>query len=185
MKTSIKQNKKRATLNTFINKNDKLLSALGIFTALTVFSSNLSLKWIGYILSFLFLSTTILIWLELWAKFPKSATTRLMWFENILSYSIMAVIAYWLLAFYEIWRLFLFIPIALILLYLFSIFIKRFSIFNTVFHSKSIHHKKLRYILGFTVLIVVLYISSYIANQLESPISTLINNIKQSFEKTT
>jgi hypothetical protein len=184
LKTNIKQNKKKTvTLKTFIDNNDKLLSALGIFTALTVFSSNLSPKYIGYVLSFLFLSTTILLWLELWARFPsKFATTRLIWFENILSYSIMAVIAYWLIAFYEIWRLFLFLPIALILLYLFSIFIKHFSIFNIVFYAKSIRHKILRYILGCIVLIVVLYISFYIANQLASPINTLINNIKQNLE---
>jgi len=87
---------KSPTLFDFIEENQRLITVLGVFTALTVFSSNLPLKPFGYVLSFMFMSLTVLLWLELWQKFPtKSGSWRLTVFENVLPFTVLAVIAYW------------------------------------------------------------------------------------------
>ncbi len=42
----------KVSLASFIDANQKLISVLGIFTAISVFASNLPLKPVGYALSF-------------------------------------------------------------------------------------------------------------------------------------
>jgi len=55
-----------------------------VFTALTVFGSTMRPTEFGQFLSSLFLTLTLLIWFELWGRFPsKGGGWRLDWFENI------------------------------------------------------------------------------------------------------
>ena len=88
---------KKNRLDEFIESNQKLISVLGVFTALTVFTANLQFKVFGYALSFIFMSITLIIWVELLEKFPKGdAHWRLKIFETLLSFSFLALILYWL-----------------------------------------------------------------------------------------
>ncbi len=130
-------NEPENTISTFVEVNHKLITVLGVFTALTVFAANLPLRPFGNILSFMFLALAILVWLELWAKFPKGAVTwRLNWFENILSYAVMIIIAYWFLSFRDIWRIWLPFLIALLFLAGFSMVMKRYDVFDRLFKTE-------------------------------------------------
>jgi len=61
---------KKLTLGEFVETNQRLLSVLGIFAALTVFGGNLPEPLIGQMLSFSCLSITILIAIEVWRRLP-------------------------------------------------------------------------------------------------------------------
>lgn len=173
----------KVTLAAFIDDNYKLLSALGIFTALTLFASNLPLRWIGYALSFLFLTATVLILLELWERFPsKSGTTRLFWFENALFLSGLVVVGYWFLEFRAIWHHLLFIPIASVLMWFFSAIIKRFNLFNVLFRTEPGGRRTLRHIFGLTLWGVVIVASLALASVLSPPINALLDEARQSME---
>lgn len=173
----------KVTLAAFIDDNYKLLSALGVFVGLTLFASNLPLKSIGYSLSFLFVSATVLIMLELWERFPsKSGTTRLFWFENILFLSSLLVVAYWFVEFRAMWHQYLVVPILCILLWLVSAVIKRFDLFNRLFRTEPGGRKILRYIFGFALIGVVFVVSYAVATWLTPPINTFLDEVRRSME---
>jgi hypothetical protein len=95
--TEVPEGSTKVPLRTFVEENHKLLSVLGVFTALAVFARGLPLSGMGQLLSFLFMTLTILLWLELMSQYPVPASTRLMWFENLVTFSVMVTAGYWLL----------------------------------------------------------------------------------------
>lgn len=176
---------KEVTLAAFIEDNYRLLSALGIFVALTLFASNLPLKSIGYSLSFLFVSATVLIMLELWERFPsKSGTSRLFWFENVLFLSALLVVAYWFLEFRAMWHQYLIVPILGILLWLSSAAIKRFDVFNRLFRTEPGGRKILRYFFGFALVAVVIVVSWILAEFITPPINVFLDEVRRYLEST-
>ena len=99
-----RDSKQQPTLSAFIEINQKLLSVIGIFTAITIFSLNLKLSKFGYGLSFIFLTLTVLLWLEIIQKFPKNGSSRLSLFETILSFGIFGLIIYWIIEYIAFWE---------------------------------------------------------------------------------
>jgi len=175
---------KKNTLSEFIDINHKLISVLGVFTALTVFSYNLALKPIGYALSFVFLTLTVIVWLELWAKFPKRPSSwRLTTFENILSYSTIGVIAYWLLAYREIWRIVLFFPVWLLTISIISYPVTKFGLLEKLFGWKFAQFTIVRYIFGFFLLFLALYIAGIIAAVVTPPINNFLDQLREELDK--
>jgi len=169
----------KLTLSAFIDDNYRLLSALGIFSALTLFASNFPLKAIGYALSFLFLFATVLILLEVWERFPsKMGATRLFWFENALFLSGLVLVGYWFLEFRGVWQHLLFVPIASVLMRLFSTIIKRFDLFNILFRAEPGARKTLRYIFGIALWAVLIVASVAIANLLSGPINAFLDEAR-------
>lgn len=168
----------RETLEKYINANHKLLGSLGVFIALTVFFSNIEIKLFAGILSLVSLSCSLIIWLELWGKFPnKEGSGKLMWFENILSIGILTFFVFWM---YKISR---FYPAALgfiigfIILWFISIFIKRWNIFDILFRTTAGEKKSLRYFVGWSILFIVyllsMFIGGYIAPFIDSKFDDL------------
>jgi len=172
----------QVTLAAFIEDNHKLLTSLGVFTALTLFAGNLPLRPVGYVLSFLFLAATVLLWFELQSRFPKPGTHALIWFENILFYATMVLIGYWLLEFRSLWRHFLFILMALVLLWLGSLVIKRYNLFNRLFRAEAGSLKHVRYafahVLLWTAIILAFSISYQIAQPLNDFLDELANQLR-------
>lgn len=145
-----KKNEKKS-LTEFIEQNHKLISVLGILTALTVFTYNLPLKLLGYLLSFGFLFLTILVWFELWAKFPKKPTSwRLSNFESTLQFLIFGLVIYWFLAYREIWHYLLVFPLWLVSVYLITWPILKYKLFKDE-KKKSRMSNFLRYLVGVLV----------------------------------
>jgi hypothetical protein len=157
--------KKIISLSDFIDQNHKLISVLGIFTALTVFTSSLQVKAIGNILSFIFLALTVLVWFELWGKFPSTDTTfRLTWFESILQFAIFGIVVYWLIEYRSIWKHMLTVLLFGIIAASFSQFMKRKNIFNRLFQTEHGRLKWLRYIFGIILIVIILIISVVVAS---------------------
>jgi hypothetical protein len=170
---------KRITLTDFIESNHKLLTILGVFTALTVFSVNLTIKPLGYILAFIYFTMTILVWLEIWSKFPAgTGSWRLFWFENIISFLMLFIIAYWLIEYRSIWKYFLMPLLFIIITGIFSVIIKKFNIFNRLFHTKPGKLKFLRYLFGVLIMIVVLFLSIYLVSFFAPPTNTFLDGLR-------
>lgn len=169
----------RSTLSQFIESNQKLISVLGVFIALTVFTANLSFRAIGYALSFMFLTLTLIIWIELLEKFPSGeANWRLKVFEILLSYSFLGIIFYWLLAYREIWHSVLFLPLTIILATtitgVLTFPIKKYDLFNRFFNTKPGKLKIVRYVLFLLIIFFVLGISLRISFIISPPINKFL-----------
>lgn len=176
---TVKENQK--TLSKFVEDNEKLINVLGVFTAITVFVSELRLQIFGYVLSFAFMAVTVILWLELWGKFPSGkGDWKLIWFENILTLTVMALILYWLIDFRDIWREALVLFIFSIISAVFSIVMKRFGIFNKLFHTQDGKLKWLRYTLGLIIILIILYTSLIIAYAITPSINNVLDSINES-----
>lgn len=173
-------NDRKHTLREYINQNEKLLTVLGVFIALTVFFSGLEIKIFAAILSLTSLTCAVLIWLELWATFPsESGTGTLTWFENVLSIGTLALIVFWV---YEIYNLY---PGAIVFLLTFtimwpmSVLLKKWDVFNRCFNSKEGDKKYLRYLVGWSIILII-YVASFYAASFVSPyVERAFDSIKQ------
>jgi len=78
------------TLFQYIEENHKLITTLGVFTALTLFSRQITNGIFANLLSVLSLTLSLIVWLELSGRFPsKMGTYRLYWFESVLGFTVM------------------------------------------------------------------------------------------------
>lgn len=151
------------SIATMVTDNHSLITVLGVFVALTIFSSNLPLQPFGYVLSFLFVTASILLWKELINNFPpERGTEGLYWFENILTFSMFVFFAYWVVQYRKVVVKFLFMPIALVLLSIISVTMKRNDAFNRFFNTTHGQHKTLRNICWFILIMLTLLISGVI-----------------------
>lgn len=176
------------SLKDFVAQRKDLISTLGIFAALTLFAQEFMPGIFGSIVSFLFLTSFILLWLELWESFPsKQGTTRLALFENTIVYTGMAIILYWLarLKGYSM-EYFIFVitlTISSSVVVFFSKKIKHYDIFNKLFKAKKGEKKALRFIFAFfitigTFILIFLMISQIIL-KFNNEIETFFNLILQ------
>jgi hypothetical protein len=164
------------TLKSFIEENHRLLTVLGVFTALTIFASNLPVKPLGGIISFLFMTLTIILWLELWAQFPSArGGWRIVWFESLLGVTILFLVFYWLLDYRIVWDQMLVVLILIVILAPFLWAMKKFNIFNRLFHTQPGKLRFLRYVFGIIILLAVIFLSFYIASLLAGPINTSLD----------
>lgn len=96
----------QVTLGVFIEDNWRLLSCLGVFAGLTMFASNMPLKFLGAFLGFLFICQMLLILWEIIDRFPSGEVSeRLHWFHTVLSGVVLVVVGYWFVAYVSLWRL--------------------------------------------------------------------------------
>jgi len=166
----------KPTLASYIEDNHKLITVLGVFTALTVFSTNLRLQPFGYLLSWLFMSLALLVWIELWGRFPnKKGNWTLTWFENFLSIAVLVVLVYWLVDFRQIWHLYLFIPVASGFLAIFSYVMQRYDLFNRFFKSQPGKRRWLRYTLGFASVICITVFAYWISLKISPSINLFLD----------
>jgi hypothetical protein len=169
---------KLMTLEDFLKQNEKLITTFGVFIALTMFAMSLPIKIIGAGLSFLFLTLSILIWIELWRKFPsKEGSLSLNIFENMLALITLVIIANWLLDYRRIWHEILFLPIFGILATAISYIIKKFNIFNQLFHTKKDEKRSWRYFLGNIIIGTILFFSFIIAKVSSPPINKFLDEL--------
>lgn len=172
--------KEQTSLSDFVRENDKLISTLGVFTALTIFSANLSIKSYGYALSFAFMALSLLLWFELWARFPSSTGSwRLSVFENILFWTVLAIMFYWLLDFRNIWHDYLWILLFALLLGLASYLIRKYQIFNRLFHTEPGKLKFLRYTIGIIIGVIVFAVSIYLSTLIAPTINQFLDQLNQ------
>ena len=169
--------KQKTSLKDFVDQNSKLISILGVFSALTVFVQEIVKKPIGelfgYVLSFLFLSLSIIILFELMSKAKvKSPSARLRFFKYILQLAIVGILFYWLLSYRTIWRVVMPFVVYGIILWLFSFIIMNFKVLKKLDNTNSIKLRILKIIIGLGILYIVIFV---IPNFI-TPIAEIINN---------
>jgi hypothetical protein len=165
--------KELLTLREFIEHNQKLLSVLGIFTALTVFANNIPYEPFRSGLSFLFITLTILLWIETFfsrSSVEKKYTWRLRWFDDLLGFTILVLIAYWLVAFSPIWHDYLFILLYTLSNGVFGLILKRLNIYQRLNRPANSKRKSLRKFIWWTLIIVWLLLCAYICSILSPTI---------------
>ncbi len=107
-------NKTGKTLEEFITNNEVLLSSTAVMATLIFFSRDLSPHFIAELISFLLVGGIILLWLEIWFKFPEQVQWRLFLFRYVLLWSVAGVIFSWVYEYRAIWDMCLFIPVSII-----------------------------------------------------------------------
>ncbi len=96
---------RRLCLTEFVEENHKLLTVLGVFTALTVYASNLPYSWPGSGLAFVFMAFSIIILLQLFANLMSVVPTGLLAYcTTLMLAAVWFTLVYWLLAFRGFWR---------------------------------------------------------------------------------
>lgn len=172
---------RKTTLFAFVEENQKLLTVLGVFTALTVFAASLPLKPLGSILSFLFMTLTVILWQELLERFPaKAAGWRMSWFESLLSLAVLMLMFYWLVDYRDLWQYWLAILVLAPLLWGVSKIMNRFDVFNRVFHAKPGAKRPLRYIVWVLFFAGALLAAILVTGFLTPPLNRLFDSIARS-----
>ena len=72
-----------------------------------------------------------------------------------------------------------------IILVPFSTFMKRYDIFNKLFHTKHGKAKWLRYTLGIIIILLFVFISSIIATSVAPYVNDFLDNVRESMIKST
>ncbi len=161
-----KERPEEYSLGKFVENNINLLTTLGIFSALTVFAFSLPMRAYSFILSAAFLTGTILIWLELWTKFPSQPSNwRLTLFENVVSLAIIVITIYYLNVYIIHIRWLLTFFIWLIIMGNLSRTMKVHNIYDRLFKRKA-KYRLLRYIIGIVLIILTLALSTVISTLL-------------------
>ena len=168
--------KEKNTVAKFIRDNKNLLTVFGAFVAITTFAMRLPIKPISAVLTFIFLTLTIIIWLEIWEQFPSGHSTwKLTIFENLLSFGLFVLAFYWILDYRKIWGYVMPFFIALILMSIISVVLKKYKVFNRLFHVKPNECKILRHAIGITLQILILYISIFISFSIGKYVAPHVN----------
>jgi len=177
--------KKAPTLSGFIDENQKLISVLGVFTAICLFVGKLPIQWFAYMLSFMFMVLTVILWLELWSKFPSgSGDWKITTFENILMIAVFTLLTYVLVDFRRLWKSsYLMLLIFAIILGGFSSVMKRFDLFNRLFRCRPGERRWLRYLLGVAVLSVVGIASIMLANWIAPALNHVLDAMYKSLSE--
>jgi hypothetical protein len=194
---------KTVSLKQFIIDNHILLSALAVFATLSALLSKLSISWLSTFLSFVSIAGLILIWLEVQSQLPKERLSlKLLLFRYVMIWGLGGLILYWLLAFRDIWKVSLFIPLFFLFVYMFySPFkllsqiltqiinwlnslprFKQTKLFKKILEIKNSNNFKIFLkILRAAYLIIVIIISFNYAVLLSPPINAILDLIKNTF----
>lgn len=181
MNDTISEDIPEISLEEFINKHNKLLSALGIFFAVVAFTRTAD-NWALNIATFASLCGLILIWYEILRKLSKKVSISLFLFRYVLILLGTGIILYWASEFRLIWDAFLWIPTAFAIfsLVFWSLLpiVRRFKFTRSLFgidtENKKPHHKFFRK----TAIAIMLILSAIYAMPISIAINTIFDAIK-------
>ena len=172
-----------AHLGDWLERNQRLVTVLGVFTALTVFSRGLGPPDFGQFLSTIFFSLTLLVWLELWARFPSSGGSwRLSWFENLLSFAVMTLAVYWVFSVHRWYHDLITMAVFMGTLSLVSGGIRRWNLFNRFFHTTPGKRRTLRYVVGIILIASAFALAVGAAGFIGPPVDRWIDQITAELE---
>jgi len=187
MSRNIQINEAGVSLESFIKDNEALLSALAVIAALFVFSKDLSPSYAAGTILFFLTGGIVLLWLEIWFKFPEQVTWRLFLFRYVMLWSVIGIIYCWLYQYRAFWDIALFIPMTIIaywfeadlvhqVLGIFPATRKFFGIGN---RQKT---KMQRWIIGISVL-VGLFLAFYFGVMISTGTNLFLDILKLNFPK--
>lgn len=101
-----------ATLSELLENNQKLVEVIGVFTAISLFTGQLGIRFFAYIVTFLFMTLVLVLCVELWARIPsQSDSMKVMMFKDILTLAVLSLVLDFFVDYRDIWRHFLILPI--------------------------------------------------------------------------
>jgi len=162
------------TLTAFVGENDKLLTALGVFTGLMIFAQALPLKGIAVMLSVIFFTLTVIVWFELWGKFPKKAAPNLGHFENLLAFGAMLMAFHLLVEVNKTVPAFIMTLVFMAVITPASLLIKKYDFFNRLAGTGPGGKRGLRYALALGIVGVSIMAAFGIAGVLTPPVSAFL-----------
>lgn len=172
---------KKMGLKEFIEDNQSLLSSLAVFAGITALLSNLEIKWLSYIFSFISILGMLVIWKEINDKLPKKIESgKLLIFRYVLIWGMGCLVLYWLLEFRFIWRIFLFVPLTILFAYEMLYTLKQLLKITIVRKFLGLKEKKTLFqkITLFLTSLLILGISMLFAAVLSVPLNLLFDIIK-------
>lgn len=170
----------KESIESFLKSKDKLLAAFGIFLALTLFTKDIETSTLGKYLSFIFMTLTMLVWLELWSSFPsKNRSWLLIAFENLINIGTMMLFLYWMVEYYEKGKLFVFLWIAGGIATLFTKLSEKLGWTNSIKEKKIWKYKFFRYSLGFVFMLFYLILTLGIAALIMGGLNPLVEILKE------
>jgi hypothetical protein len=179
----------KTTLYDFIDTNHKLISSLGVFIALTLFSMSLRLSYLGNLLTILLLLLTILIWFELVWRLPwGDVSITLGLFKYGIRFIFPLLLVYHLLEFRDFWHEWLNLPIWTLLLAGVSGLLSKIGFIKWVHAGATTWKHNLRTLLGIVIFFVLLYpitkLSSYLASEINAKLDkTYTHLLEKSIEE--
>jgi len=167
-------NKKR-TLSEHIEENQKLITVIGVFTALAIFAKNIEIVQIRTMLSFLFISIAILVCIELsLKKYDNKPTWRLILFDYAILLSVLFLVGYWLITYFETWSSFIIIPMYLSFITIFIYLLKKIKVIRNLNNPETIKFKKIKLTLHYLIFILIIILSMIITSLIKEPFSDFL-----------
>ncbi len=172
------------TLKEFIEKNHILLSTVAVFATIVALLSNLPIRWMGTLLSFIFIAGIVIVWHEIQTQLPKKMGPKLFLFRYVLLWGLWGFIFYWLLEFREIWHVFLFVLLFAMFLYLILSSLKPLTEWKFLIKVFGIGQSKtkLQKFLRGIILFIIGYFSLYAASLFSVPLNLILDAIKNTFK---
>ncbi|OGC85504.1 MAG: hypothetical protein A2V73_06430 [candidate division Zixibacteria bacterium RBG_19FT_COMBO_42_43] len=184
MKNMIEEKNSQATKETkislrqFIENNQRLITTMGVFFALTIYSTSIPIKQIALALSFLFMTCSFLIWMEVLSGITDYTSWSLHWFQIALLWAFLAFSFYWYIEYRTIWRYLLFIPLFSFISWSFMAIMKRYRLFERVL---VIVPEKIRRPIHISMGIVLILISAEVAFLIMPSLNSILGRIADSF----
>lgn len=175
-------NDKELSLAEFVNQNDKLLSALGVFFAIVAFSK-VTNNWALGIVTFASLCGSLLILYEVFTKLREKMAFTLVLFRYTLILLGIGITLYWISEFRHFWDAFLWVPTEITLLFYMYLsllpIVRRFKLTRWLLgidsYKKTLFHKIVR---AGSLLIILIASIIYAV-----PISVVVNYIFDAIKK--
>lgn len=177
-KTEVQKDNLHSPLWSFIDENQKLITTLGVVTALTFFANNLPIKVFSFALSFMFMALAILVWIEILEALPPATgeNWRLILFKTIISLSIIVIIVFWAI-YYLITPVITYYILIIIVGGILTIPL------NTIWKSLlRIKQTLIRVTLGLLLLGFWLFATHFFAALTTSPVNKLLTSTRQILE---
>ena len=175
---------KGTTLFSFIEENHRLLSVLGIFTALTVFARTLPIRILSDLLSFFFLAATVVLWFELQERYPsKTSSQKLRLFEILVSTAVLLLVACWLFLYWAFWRRILVAVFFAAFSLATTSLLQKYNVFNRLVGVDANHQKFLRHLVFFIIFSMILVSSIFFANLLGLKVVPLLEQIHEQLQE--
>ncbi|MCI0532309.1 MAG: hypothetical protein L0Y74_10260 [candidate division Zixibacteria bacterium] len=172
--------KGQTSLRNYVENNHKLLTAMGVLFALTVFSTNLEPKSLALWLSFFLVACSALLWIEILSAMKGHSSLIQYFFQYSLIFAFLAFSLYWYIHYRSIWHNLLFLPIFYALLSGFFAFENKRKWFERILpNSRQIIQLPIRIAVAMVIVVVLLSITKLIV----SPLRIFLDAIADSVEK--
>lgn len=159
------------SITEYLKEHQDQLSAMGVLATIAALVGTLSINWIGYLLSFLMLSSLVLIWSEVEMGPNERSSIKLGFFKFFLKCSFWLIVLYVLVSHRAISWFFLFVPLFLFLMV---------GSVNTIRRSKWLvaffEKHRVTWVL---VVIVLMFVCFLMGSYLSVPVNLILDGVAQ------